>query len=191
MTWTHQKIRRTFLDYFKNHELNHKEVVGSPLIPRDDPTLLFCNAGMNQFKSALLGEEKRDYQRATSVQPCVRAGGKHNDLDNVGKNGRHLTWFEMLGNWSFGNYAKRDTIKMAWDLSVRVLGLDVSRIYVSVYKDDDESYSFDMDYDGWGDVCDTDLDGDGHSNEHDNCPYVPNIQQLDSDQNGLGDRCEL
>lgn len=141
MTWTHQRIRRTFLDYFKNHQLNHEEVAGSSLIPRDDPTLLFCNAGMNQFKSALLGEEKRDYQRATSAQPCVRAGGKHNDLDNVGKNGRHLTWFEMLGNWSFGNYGKRDTIQMAWDLSVRVLGLDVARIYVSVYKDDDESYT--------------------------------------------------
>ena len=133
-------MRRTFLDYFVKHALNHREVEGSPIIPRDDPTLLFCNAGMNQFKSALLGEEKRDYSRATSVQPCVRAGGKHNDLDNVGKNGRHLTWFEMLGNWSFGDYGKRETIKMAWDVSVNVLKLDVSRIYVSVYKDDDESY---------------------------------------------------
>lgn len=139
--WTHQSVRRTFLDYFIKHALNHREVEGSPIIPRDDPTLLFCNAGMNQFKSALLGEEKRDYSRATSVQPCVRAGGKHNDLDNVGKNGRHLTWFEMLGNWSFGDYGKRETIKMAWDVSVNVLKLDVNRIYVSVYKDDDESYN--------------------------------------------------
>ena len=138
--WTHHQIRRTFLDYFVKNTLNHREVEGSPIIPRDDPTLLFCNAGMNQFKSALLGEEKRDYSRATSVQPCVRAGGKHNDLDNVGKNGRHLTWFEMLGNWSFGDYGKRDTIRMAWDLSVNVLKLDVSRIYVSIYKDDEESY---------------------------------------------------
>lgn len=139
--WTHRKIRRTFLDYFIHNSLHHQEVEGSPIIPRDDPTLLFCNAGMNQFKSALLGEEKRDYSRATSVQPCVRAGGKHNDLDNVGKNGRHLTWFEMLGNWSFGDYGKRETIQMAWDVSVNILKLDINRIYVSVYKDDEESYS--------------------------------------------------
>jgi len=139
--WTHQTIRRTFLDFFAEHgTLPHRELPGSPIIPRDDPTLLFCNAGMNQFKSALLGEEKREYSRATTVQPCVRAGGKHNDLDNVGKNGRHLTWFEMLGNWSFGDYGKRDTIQMAWKLSTEVLKLDISRIYVSVYKDDDESY---------------------------------------------------
>ncbi len=83
--WTHRVVRRAFLDYFVEHGLTHREVEGSSIIPRDDPTLLFCNAGMNQFKSALLGEEKRDYNRATSVQPCVRAGGKHNDLDNVGK----------------------------------------------------------------------------------------------------------
>jgi alanyl-tRNA synthetase len=140
MEWTHQKIRRTFLDYFINAPLDHRELSGSPIIPRDDPTLLFCNAGMNQFKSALLGEERRAYSRATTAQPCVRAGGKHNDLDNVGKNGRHLTWFEMLGNWSFGDYGKRETIKMSWDLSVNVFRLEVSRIYVSVYKDDQESY---------------------------------------------------
>ena len=139
--WTHGKVRRAYLDYFVKNKLNHQEVEGSPIIPRDDPTLLFCNAGMNQFKSALLGEEKRAYNRATSVQPCVRAGGKHNDLDNVGKNGRHLTWFEMLGNWSFGDYGKLETIRMAWDVSVNVLKLDVSRIYVSVYKDDHESYN--------------------------------------------------
>jgi len=141
-TWTHQTIRRTFLDFFAEHgALPHRELPGSPIIPRDDPTLLFCNAGMNQFKSALLGEEKRDYTRATTVQPCVRAGGKHNDLDNVGKNGRHLTWFEMLGNWSFGDYGKRPTIEMAWRLSTEVFKLDISRLYVSVYKDDDESYA--------------------------------------------------
>ncbi len=148
--WTHRKVRRAYLDYFIKNKLNHQEVEGSPIIPRDDPTLLFCNAGMNQFKSALLGEEKRDYSRATSVQPCVRAGGKHNDLDNVGKNGRHLTWFEMLGNWSFGDYGKLETIKMAWDVSVNVLKLDVSRIYVSVYKDDDESYNI------WKDIIGVD-----------------------------------
>ena len=141
MSWTHRRIRRTFLDYFAKHTtLPHRELEGSSIIPRDDPTLLFCNAGMNQFKSLLLGEEKRDYGRACTVQKCVRAGGKHNDLDAVGKNGRHLTLFEMLGNWSFGDYYKRDAIQMSWDLSVNVLGLDTSRLYVSVYKDDDESF---------------------------------------------------
>ena len=103
MTWTQKKIRRTFLDYFVNDEkLPHREVSSSPIIPRDDPTLLFTNAGMNQFKSLLLGEEIREYTRACSVQKCMRVGGKHNDLDAVGKDGRHLTWFEMLGNWSLG-----------------------------------------------------------------------------------------
>jgi alanyl-tRNA synthetase len=141
MSWTQKQIRRTFLDYFAQHtELPHREVDGSPLIPRDDPTLLFCNAGMNQFKSTLLGEEKRDYTRACSVQKCVRAGGKHNDLDAVGKNGRHLTLFEMLGNWSFGDYYKKDAIRMSWDLTINGFGLDEERVYVSVYKDDDESY---------------------------------------------------
>ncbi|MEZ4474353.1 MAG: alanine--tRNA ligase [bacterium] len=140
MSWEQKRIRRTYLDYFAKHAtLPHREVGSSPIIPRDDPTLLFTNAGMNQFKSVLLGEEKRDYTRACSVQKCVRAGGKHNDLDAVGKDGRHLTWFEMLGNWSFGDYYKRDTIRMAWDLSTRVFGLDPSRIYVSVYKTDDEA----------------------------------------------------
>ena len=142
MSWTQNQIRRTFLDYFKQHTaLPHQEVSSSPIIPRDDPTLLFTNAGMNQFKSALLGEEVRDYTRACSAQKCMRVGGKHNDLDAVGKNGRHLTWFEMLGNWSFGDYGKEDTIKMAWDVSTNVFGLDPSRLYVSVYKDDDESYA--------------------------------------------------
>jgi alanyl-tRNA synthetase len=140
MSWDQKRIRRTFLDYFAQHAtLPHREVPSSPLIPRDDPTLLFTNAGMNQFKSLLLGEEKRDYTRATSVQKCMRVGGKHNDLDAVGRDGRHLTWFEMLGNWSFGDYYKRQTIKMAWDLSVNVYGLDPERIYVSVYKTDDEA----------------------------------------------------
>lgn len=141
MSWDQKRIRRTFLDYFVNRAgLEHREVPSSPLIPKDDNTLLFANAGMNQFKSLLLGEEKRDYTRATSVQKCIRAGGKHNDLDAVGKDGRHLTFFEMLGNWSFGDYYKLDSIKMSWDLSVNVFGLDPDRIYVSVYKDDDESF---------------------------------------------------
>ncbi len=147
MSWQQKQIRRTYLDYFAKHPtLAHREVSSSPLIPSDDPTLLFTNAGMNQFKALLLGQEKRDYTRACSVQKCIRAGGKHNDLDAVGKDGRHLTFFEMLGNWSFGDYGKEHTIKMAWDLSVNVYGLDPNRIYVSVYKDDDESYAI------WRDV---------------------------------------
>ncbi len=141
MSWTQQRIRRTFLDYFVEHkELAHREVASSPIIPRDDPTLLFTNAGMNQFKATLLGQETRDYNRACSVQKCVRAGGKHNDLDAVGKDGRHLTWFEMLGNWSFGDYYKEKAIEMAWDLTVNVYGLDPERVHVSIYKDDDESF---------------------------------------------------
>ncbi len=147
MTWDQHRIRRTFLDYFAQHAtMPHREVPSSPIIPTDDPTLLFTNAGMNQFKAALLGQEKRPYDRACSVQKCMRVGGKHNDLDAVGRDGRHLTWFEMLGNWSFGDYYKRATIEMAWDLSVNVYGLDAERIYISVYKDDDESFAL------WRDV---------------------------------------
>jgi alanyl-tRNA synthetase len=142
MNWHHRKIRRTFLDFFVDHpELAHREVPSSPIIPPDDPTLLFTNAGMNQFKSLLLGQEKRDYTRACSVQKVMRVGGKHNDLDAVGKDGRHLTWFEMLGNWSFGDYYKLDAIKMAWHLTANVFQLDLDRVYASVYKDDDESYA--------------------------------------------------
>ena len=141
MTWDQKRIRRTYLDYFVNKKgLEHREVASSSIIPRDDATLLFTNAGMNQFKGMLLGQERRDYARACSVQKCMRVGGKHNDLDAVGKDGRHLTWFEMLGNWSFGDYYKREAIQMAWDLSVNVYGLDPTRIHVSVYKDDDISY---------------------------------------------------
>jgi alanyl-tRNA synthetase len=141
MTWDQKRIRRTYLDYFVNKKgLEHREVESSPIIPRDDATLLFTNAGMNQFKAMLLGQERRDYNRACSVQKCMRVGGKHNDLDAVGKDGRHLTWFEMLGNWSFGDSYKKEAIAMAWDLSVNVYGLDPTRIHVSVYKDDDVSY---------------------------------------------------
>ena len=148
MTWDHKRIRRTFLDYFVDHPtLPHREVPSSPIIPRDDPTLLFTNAGMNQFKALLLGQERRDYTRACSVQKCVRAGGKHNDLDAVGKDGRHLTWFEMLGNWSFGDYYKEAAIAMAWELSTEIFGLDRAHIHVSVYKDDDESVAI------WQDVA--------------------------------------
>ena len=108
------EIRNLFVDYFKKH--GHTSVPSSSLIPENDPTLLFANAGMNQFKNAFLGLEKRAYNKAVSVQKCVRAGGKHNDLDNVGFTARHHTFFEMLGNFSFGDYFKKDAIHYAWDL---------------------------------------------------------------------------
>src|ERR1044072_7367194 len=107
-----REIRSSFLKYFERHD--HRIVPSSPLVPGDDPTLLFTNAGMNQFKDVFLGREKRDYARATSSQKCVRAGGKHNDLENVGRTARHLTFFEMLGNFSFGDYFKADAIRFAW-----------------------------------------------------------------------------
>lgn len=132
-----EEIRRSYLDYFV--ERGHTLVPSSPLVPTDDPTLLFTNAGMNQFKDVLLGREKRDYVRATSVQKCVRAGGKHNDLDAVGNDGRHLTFFEMLGNWSFGDYYKREAINWGWEFVTKTLGFPSERLWVSIYKDDDES----------------------------------------------------
>jgi alanyl-tRNA synthetase len=132
------EIRSQYLDFFK--ERDHRVVSSSPVIPQGDPTLLFTNAGMNQFKDVLLGNEKRDYVRAASVQKCIRAGGKHNDLDEVGRDGRHLTFFEMLGNWSFGEYYKRESITWAWEFIVDVLKLPLDRVYVTCYQDDDESY---------------------------------------------------
>ncbi|TVR03123.1 MAG: alanine--tRNA ligase [Deltaproteobacteria bacterium] len=137
---TPDELRQSFLTFF--HERQHEIVVSSPVVPEGDPTLLFTNAGMNQFKDVLLGLEKRDYRRATSVQKCIRAGGKHNDLDEVGKDGRHLTFFEMLGNWSFGDYYKREAIQWAWEYVTATLGLSRDRLYVSVYLDDDESWDF-------------------------------------------------
>lgn len=131
-------LREEFLSYFQN--LNHEVVASSPVIPRNDPTLLFANAGMNQFKEVFLGNEIRSYKRATSVQKCIRAGGKHNDLDEVGKDGRHLTFFEMLGNWSFGDYGKPEAIRWAWEFMTQVLHLDPAHLYVSIYKDDDEAF---------------------------------------------------
>ncbi|MGA9354924.1 MAG: alanine--tRNA ligase-related protein, partial [Terriglobales bacterium] len=111
---TGSEIRRTFLDFFIKK--GHREVHSSSLVPANDPTLLFTNAGMNQFKDVFLGLEKRDYNRATTSQKCVRAGGKHNDLENVGFTNRHHTFFEMLGNFSFGDYFKKDAIAYAWEL---------------------------------------------------------------------------
>ncbi|MBU1007599.1 alanine--tRNA ligase [Candidatus Dependentiae bacterium] len=132
------KIRQRFLDFFKNH--NHIVVPSSSLIPAEDPTLLFTNAGMNQFKDVFLGHEKRAYVCATSSQKCVRAGGKHNDLDEVGFTNRHLTFFEMLGNFSFGDYFKKEAILFAWEFLTKEMGLDPDSLCVSVYKTDDEAY---------------------------------------------------
>ena len=130
-------IRSRFLDYFKRH--GHAVVASSPLVPANDPTLLFTNAGMVQFKDVFLGIEKRPYVRAASSQRCVRAGGKHNDLENVGYTARHHTFFEMLGNFSFGDYFKREAIRYAWEFLTEDLGLAPERLWVTVYKDDDEA----------------------------------------------------
>jgi alanyl-tRNA synthetase len=130
-------VRRAFLEFFRAR--GHAVVPSSPLVPGNDPTLLFTNAGMVQFKDVFLGKEKRDYVRAASSQRCVRAGGKHNDLENVGYTARHHTFFEMLGNFSFGDYFKRDAIRFAWDFVTATLGLDPSRLWVTVYTDDDEA----------------------------------------------------
>ncbi len=131
-------IRERFLTYFKRH--GHSIVSSSSLVPGNDPTLLFTNAGMVQFKDVFLGQEKRNYNRATTSQRCVRAGGKHNDLENVGYTARHHTFFEMLGNFSFGDYFKRDAIQLAWGLLTDEFGLDSSRMWVTVYETDDEAY---------------------------------------------------
>ncbi|MCC7405733.1 MAG: alanine--tRNA ligase [Bdellovibrionales bacterium] len=131
------EVRQAFLDYFKRQ--GHMPVASSRLIPEGDPTLLFTNAGMNQFKNVFLGLESRDYKRAASSQKCVRAGGKHNDLENVGHTARHHTFFEMLGNFSFGDYFKKEAIHFAWELVTKDLGLDKKRLYVSVFKEDDEA----------------------------------------------------
>jgi alanyl-tRNA synthetase len=132
------EIRQQFLDYFASK--GHTVVASSSLVPHEDPTLLFTNAGMNQFKDVFLGFDKRPYTRATSSQKCVRAGGKHNDLENVGYTARHHTFFEMLGNFSFGDYFKRDAIAYAWELLTEVFKLPKDRLYVTVYAEDDEAY---------------------------------------------------
>jgi alanyl-tRNA synthetase len=132
------EIRQTFLKFFESK--GHQIVASSPVVPGDDPTLLFTNAGMNQFKDVFLGFDKRPYTRATTSQKCIRAGGKHNDLDNVGYTARHHTFFEMLGNFSFGDYFKHDAIQYAWELLTVNFGLPKEKLWVTVYEEDDEAY---------------------------------------------------
>jgi alanyl-tRNA synthetase len=133
-----QQIRETYLDYFARR--GHKIVPSSPLLPKDDPSLLFTNAGMNQFKSVFLGRETRSYRRAATVQKCMRVSGKHNDLEQVGRTSKHHTFFEMLGNFSFGDYFKREAIAFAWELVTEVFKLDTSRLYVTIFEEDDEAF---------------------------------------------------
>ncbi|WP_027996241.1 alanine--tRNA ligase [Simplicispira psychrophila] len=137
-TFTVADIRKTFLDFFASK--GHTIVPSSPLVPGNDPTLMFVNSGMVQFKDVFLGTDKRPYVRATSVQACLRAGGKHNDLENVGYTARHHTFFEMLGNWSFGDYFKRESLHWAWELLTEVYKLPADRLLATVYQEDDEAY---------------------------------------------------
>jgi alanyl-tRNA synthetase len=143
---TGKEIRKRFIEYFEKH--NHTPVASSSLVPQDDPTLLFVNAGMVQFKTVFMGEDKREYNRAVTTQRCVRAGGKHNDLENVGYTARHHTFFEMLGNFSFGDYFKEGAITFAWEFLVKELGIPADQLWVSVFDDDDEAYEL------WGKIED-------------------------------------
>ena len=136
---TGNDIRTLFLEYFESK--GHTRVPASSLVPNDDPTLLFVNSGMVQFKKVFMGEETRPYLRATTAQSSVRAGGKHNDLENVGYTARHHTFFEMLGNFSFGDYFKKEAIAFAWEFLTGKLQLDPERLWVTVYNDDDEAYA--------------------------------------------------
>src|SRR5271168_3855971 len=130
-------IRSTFLDYFAGQ--GHAVVESSPLVPRNDPTLMFANSGMVQFKNVFTGAETRPYKRATTVQKCVRAGGKQNDLENVGYTARHHTFFEMMGNFSFGNYFKPEAIEFGWELVTKHFGLSRDKLLVTVYHEDDQA----------------------------------------------------
>ncbi len=138
-TFSVSDIRKTFLDFFASK--GHTVVASSPLVPGNDPTLMFTNSGMVQFKDVFLGSDKRSYVRAASVQACLRAGGKHNDLENVGYTARHHTFFEMLGNWSFGDYFKRESLQWAWELLTEVYNLPADKLYATVYMEDDEAYA--------------------------------------------------
>src|SRR5437763_2902117 len=135
---TSAEIRQAFLDYFE--EMGHKVVPSSSLVPGNDPTLLFTNAGMVQFKDVFLGLDKRPYTRATTAQKVMRIAGKHNDLENVGPSPRHHTFFEMLGNFSFGDYFKEDAIRFGWELVTGVWGISPGRLFATVYEEDDEAF---------------------------------------------------
>ncbi|HZY10298.1 MAG TPA: alanine--tRNA ligase, partial [Bacteroidota bacterium] len=145
---TSKEIRQSFLEFFK--ERGHTIVPSAPVIPYDDQTLLFTNAGMNQFKDVFLGTGKRDYVRVADSQKCIRVSGKHNDLEEVGRDTYHHTFFEMLGNWSFGDYYKKEAIEWAWELLTKVWGLEKQRLYATVYESDDEAFEF------WKKVTDID-----------------------------------
>lgn len=160
MTITGHDIRKKFLEYFAKN--GHEIVSSSSLVPHDDPTLLFTNAGMNQFKDTFLGRETRSYSRATTCQKVVRAGGKHNDLENVGVTSRHHTFFEMLGNFSFGDYFKEDAIKFGWEFLTKEMGLPADRMYVTVYNDDEEAANI------WRDVVGLDTKNVEYRDEKDN-----------------------
>ncbi|MGZ6317320.1 MAG: alanine--tRNA ligase-related protein, partial [Anaerolineales bacterium] len=136
-TLTGAEIRQTFIDFFVEH--GHTAVPSSSLVPGGDATLLFTNSGMVQFKDVFLGRDKRPYTRAVDSQKCLRVAGKHNDLDEVGRDDTHHTFFEMLGNWSFGDYYKKEAIPWAWELLTNVWGLPKNRLWATVYKDDQEA----------------------------------------------------
>ncbi len=131
------EIRQKFLEFFESH--GHTVVASSPLVPANDPTLLFTNAGMVQFKDVFLGQDQRRYVRAATSQRCVRAGGKHNDLENVGYTARHHTFFEMLGNFSFGDYFKRNAIQFSWEFLTDILKIPQDKLWITVYAEDDEA----------------------------------------------------
>src|ERR671935_2803333 len=136
---TASQLREAFLSFFEQR--GHRRVPSSSLVPHDDPTLLFTNAGMVQFKDVFTGREKRDYSRAASSQKCVRAGGKHNDLENVGFTARHHTFFEMMGNFSFGDYFKADAIRFGWEFLTKDLALDRRRLKATVFREDDDAFN--------------------------------------------------